>query len=77
MSYNRSFMIAKTLSKHLKADITEVSKKTLNVDADFRAHKVNDGPTTKYLLDFGTDTPQIELTIDGTDINARFLVVDS
>jgi hypothetical protein len=70
-------MIAKTLSKLIKADIAEVSKKTLNVDADFRAHKVVDGPTTKYLLDFGTNSPQIELTIDGTDIDARFLVVDS
>jgi hypothetical protein len=76
MSYNRAFMISKTLSKIIKADVAAVSKKTLNIDTSFRAHKVVEGSTTKYLLDFGTDTPQIELTVDGTDIDAKFVVTE-
>ena len=76
MSYNRSFMITKKVTSIIEADVAKVSKKTLNIDADFRAHKVIEDSVTKYLLDFGTDAPQIELVVDGNSIDAKFVVTD-
>ena len=76
MSYNRSFMITRKITSIVEADIAKVSKKTFNLDTDFRAHKVTEGPVTKYLLDFGTDTPQIELVVDGDYIDAHFVVTE-
>tara|TARA_R110000824_G_scaffold12307_10_gene54083 strand:- start:9311 stop:9541 length:231 start_codon:yes stop_codon:yes gene_type:complete len=76
MSYNRSFMITKKVTSIIEADVAKVSEKTLNIDTDFRAHKVIEGLVTKYLLDFGTNAPQIELVVDGNSIDAKFVVTD-
>lgn len=76
MSYNRSFMITKRVTNIIEADVASVSKKTLNIHEDFRANKVVENGVTKYLLDFGTETPQIELIVDGDYIDARFVVTE-
>lgn len=76
MSYNRSFMITRKVTSIVEADVAKVSKKTLNIHKHFRAiKKVEDG-VTKYLLDFGVDSPQIELIVDGDYVDARFVVTE-
>lgn len=76
MSYNRSFMITKKVTNIIEADVATVASKVTNIDSDFRAHKIVEGEVTKYLLDFGTETPQIELIVDGDCIDARFVVTE-
>ena len=60
----------------MRADVTKNSKKTLNIHQDFRANRVVENGVTKYLLDFGPDTPQIELVVNGDYIDAQFVVTE-
>lgn len=76
MSYNRSFMITRKVTSRVEADVAKNSKKTLNIHQDFRANRVVENGVTKYLLDFGADTPQIELIVDGDYVDARFMVTE-
>tara|TARA_R110002020_G_scaffold354502_3_gene567268 strand:- start:923 stop:1132 length:210 start_codon:yes stop_codon:yes gene_type:complete len=69
MAYNQSFRISK--------EVTRIQKKK-----DVRNNQVN--PTfraistgSKVTLDFGPGSPQIELIINGDNIDARFLVTPS
>ena len=69
MAYNQSFRISK--------EVTRIQKRR-----DVRSNQVN--PTfralidgSKVTIDFGPGTPQIELIINGDNIDARFLVTPS
>lgn len=76
MSYNRSFMITRKVTKLVEADVATVSKKTRNIDQLFRARKVVEDGVTKYLLDFGPGAPRIEMVVDGECINASFITTE-
>tara|TARA_R110000824_G_scaffold4503_1_gene21755 strand:+ start:1756 stop:1959 length:204 start_codon:yes stop_codon:yes gene_type:complete len=67
MAYNQSFKLSKEVEK--------IKKKQDNkkVNPTFRA--LSNG--SKVTLDFGPGTPRIELTINGENIDARFLVTPS
>ena len=72
----RAYKIMKSVTRVIEADVATVADKVTDIDSDFRAHKIVEGEVTKYLLDFGEDTPQIELIVDGDYINARFVVTE-
>ena len=77
MSYNRSFMITRKVTNLIEADVATIADKVTGIDPTFRASKTVEGEVTKYLLDFGTDTPQIEMIINGDSIDARFIVKEA
>tara|TARA_R110000824_G_scaffold55923_1_gene153597 strand:- start:413 stop:613 length:201 start_codon:yes stop_codon:yes gene_type:complete len=64
MAYNQSFKLSKEVEKIRKKKDNE------KVNSTFRA--ISSGSVVT--LDFGVGSPQIELTITGSDIDARFIV---
>ena len=67
MAYNQAFRLQKEIAKIQK------KKDDKRIAPKFRA--ISSG--SKITLDFGVGSPQIELTINGDDIDARFLVAPS
>jgi predicted lipoprotein len=64
MAYNQSFKLSKEVEKIKKKKDSE------KVNPTFRA--ISSGSVVT--LDFGVGSPQIELTINGDYIDARFIV---
>tara|TARA_Y100000034_G_scaffold69460_1_gene83871 strand:+ start:1185 stop:1388 length:204 start_codon:yes stop_codon:yes gene_type:complete len=67
MAYNQSFRMAREQTR-----ITDQAT-TSRISPSFRATK--NGNTV--MLDFGSGMPRIEMTIDGDNIEAKFVVADS
>ena len=67
MAYNQSFRVSREQTR------IEVQADDDRISPSFRATKNG----TTVMLDFGSGMPRIEMTIDGDNIDAKFVVADS
>jgi|TARA_R110002074_G_scaffold258031_1_gene430499 hypothetical protein len=69
-------MITRKVTNRMRSDVERNTKRVTNIDQQFRAKRIVQGENIKYVLDFGPDTPQIELVVNGDYIDAQFVVTE-